>query len=243
MTTAWALYNTFRDPALLAAVRAEVDACTVQPPTAENPHKLDLDMDALLRQPVLQAVYAETLRLRMHFYIIRMPDPHSTGSLHGEDGGRPDNDIAFPHGWTIPRTRQTHIITSTTVAHRDADAWDSASEKPLDEFWAGRFLRRRRPGSDNLTASESEAEAEEFTHDGHRDGAWIPYGGGPRICPGRHFAKRQVLLTVGLMVGMFDAEMVGDEVELKEDLSLGGFGNGISCPVGPVGVRLRRRVR
>ncbi len=36
----------------------------------------------------------------------------------------------------------------------------------------------------------------------------FPYGGGTTICPGRFFAKQEILLTIGLLVSKFDIEFV-----------------------------------
>jgi cytochrome P450 len=186
----------------------EVDSCVL----SNEEGSTRFDVDRLLKQPVLQAVYAETLRLRMHFYIIRMPD-------------RIDMNI---NDWIIPK-RQV-IVTSTTAAHLDPKSWNISAEDehPIDTFWPGRFLKER--SSDQLIFSTKEL-----------DGAWIPYGGGPRQCPGRHFAKRQILLTAALMVTLFDCEISEEGMDIKEDLSLKGFGSGVSHAAGKVPVLMRAR--
>lgn len=208
-STFWAVYEVYRDPELLADIRAEVDTCAVQ---KEN--GLHFNIDHLLRLPLLQAVYAETLRLRMHFYIIRMPD-------------RVDINV---QDWIIPR--QKVIVTPTTVAHMDPERWSTGlnGEHPLDQFWVGRFLEfplKKIHGSTPKFSTRS------------LEGSWIPYGGGPRQCPGRHFAKRQILLTIALMVSLFDCEVLEESVQ--EDFTLWGFGSGVSNPVGSVPIRIRRR--
>lgn len=213
----WAIFEVYRDPDLLASVRAEVDACALK----HEDGRISFDVDHLLCLPVLQAVYAETLRLRMHFYIIRMPD-------------RVDMNI---RDWIIPR--QKVVVTSTTVAHMDRDVWDTGShdEHPVDQFWIGRFLKYPHEGdSDN----SNDPRSPEFSTKG-LEGSWIPYGGGPRQCPGRHFAKRQILLTTALMVSLFDCEILKEGMDLKEDFTLMGFGSGVSHPAGKVPVRIRRR--
>lgn len=73
------------------------------------------------------------------------------------------------------------------------------------------------------------------------EGSWIHYGGGPRQCPGRYFAKRQILLTVALMVNLFDCEILGDRLNAKEDFSLHGFGGGVSHPASKIPMRIPRR--
>ncbi|KAH6646126.1 cytochrome P450 [Truncatella angustata] len=218
----WTTFELYRDPELLASVREEVDACVL---TDADDH-IRFDLDKLLRLPVLQAVYAETLRLRMHFYIIRMPDKA---------------DMEF-RDWVIPRRKV--IVTPTTVAHFDSEAWNTGlnNEHPLDQFWIGRFLKypstsvrsSSRPGDSASTVTFSTKDLE---------GSWIPYGGGPRQCPGRHFSKRQILLTTALMISLFDCEIIEEGRNVKEDLTLKGFGGGVSHPVGKVPISIRRRNR
>ncbi|KAI1413327.1 cytochrome P450 [Hypoxylon sp. FL1857] len=211
----WAIFDIYRDPELLASVRAEVDACALK--GADG--CIWFDVDQLLRLPVLQAVYAETLRLRMHFYIIRMPD-------------RVDLNI---RDWIIPRHKV--IVTPTTVAHMDTNAWSTGlnNEHPVDQFWIGRFLRYP-PESFSGNASPTFSTKE-------LEGSWIPYGGGPRQCPGGHFAKRQILLTAALMVSLFDCEILEEGRDMREDFTLKGFGSGVSHPAGKVPMRIRRRGR
>lgn len=213
VSTSWAVYEVFRDPQLLAIVRAEVDACAAK----ADDGRISFNVDDLLRLPVLQAVYAETLRLRMHFYIIRMPD-------------RVDINV---QGWTLPR--QKVIVTPTTVAHMDSLAWSTGlhDEHPVDQFWVGRFLRYPHKDGDRPTTPEFSTK--------HLEGLWIPYGGGPRQCPGRHFAKRQILLTIALMVSLFECDILEEGRGVQEDFTLWGFGSGVSNPVGKVPVRIRRR--
>lgn len=213
-TTSWVTFDIFRDPELLARVRGEVSLC--KRTNDGSVHAAQFDIDQLLRQPVLQAVYAETLRLRMHFYIIRMSD-------------KVDLKI---QDWIIPRRKI--IVTSTTAAHHDAKRWNTGlnDEHPINEFWAGRFLKEsKNAANETVTFSTKETE-----------GLWIPYGGGPRQCPGRHFAKRQILLTTALMVTLFEFEIPGNGTDVKEDLSLKGFGGGMSKPAMKVPAKIRRRV-
>ncbi|KAF2112887.1 cytochrome P450 [Lophiotrema nucula] len=217
----WAIFEIYRDPELLASVRAEVDTCAFN--GADGRLQFDIDQ---LRLPILQAVYAETLRLRMHFYIIRMPD-------------RVDMNI---QDWIIPKRKV--VVTPTTVAHMDSTAWNTGSnnEHPVDQFWVGRFFDCPLNNNEGKEQSHSFSDSPTFSTKG-LEGSWIPYGGGPRQCPGRHFAKRQILLTIALMVNLFDCEILPEGRDVQEDFTLKGFGGGVSHPAGKVPVRLRRRKR
>ncbi|TGJ86045.1 hypothetical protein E0Z10_g2699 [Xylaria hypoxylon] len=202
-TTSWAIFDIYRDPDLLASVRAEVDTCTLE----SVDDRIRFDTNRLFRLPVLQAVYAETLRLRMHFYIVRMTD-------------RAAMDI---RGWIIPKRKV--IVTPTTVAHMDAKAWYTGqnNEHSVDKFWVGRFLQYAPEITRGDTQLHNFASPPIFSTKG-LEGSWIPYGGGSRQCPGRHFAKRQILLTIALMVSLFDCEILKEGRDVQEDLTLKGFG-------------------
>ncbi|KAJ4304491.1 hypothetical protein N0V90_000017 [Kalmusia sp. IMI 367209] len=162
----------------------------------------------------------------MHFYIVRMPD-------------RVDVNI---RDWIIPRRKV--IVALTTVAHMDATVWDTGAdnEHRVDQFWAGRFLRypagqrTDRSGVENHTSDATLPTAPTVPTflTKYADGAWIPYGGGPRQYPGRHFAKRQILLTTALFVSLFDCEMLGRAKNMGENFSLKGFGGGVSYPAAKV---------
>ncbi|KAI0867980.1 cytochrome P450 [Hypoxylon argillaceum] len=216
----WAIFEIYRDPELFASVRAEVDTCSLK----SSNGRIQFDTEQLFRLPVLQAVYAETLRLRMHFYIIRMAD-------------RVDMNI---RDWVIPR--QKVIVTPTTVAHMDSEAWSTGlnNEHPVNQFWIGRFLKYVSESDHGNKQLHSHVSPPIFSTKG-LEGSWIPYGGGPRQCPGRHFAKRQILLTIALMVSLFDCDILGEGRDVQEDFTLRGFGGGVSHPAGKVPMRIRCR--
>ena len=75
-----------------------------------------------------------------------------------------------------------------------------------------------------------------FTTEGLH-GIFLPYGGGQNTCPGRHFAKQEILLTVAALTSYFDIELLG--AETKESYRF--FGTGVLGPKGKTRFRLRRR--
>ncbi|KAI1390114.1 cytochrome P450 [Hypoxylon trugodes] len=95
-------------------------------------------------------------------------------------------------GYTIPTGAA--IQAPMTVAHYDESIW-GADQHPASEFWAERHVK--------------------YTEDGRRvfalagsSGSYFPYGGGNTICPGRHFAKHEVMATVALIISNFDIEFL-----------------------------------
>jgi cytochrome P450 len=62
--------------------------------------------------------------------------------------------------------------------------------------------------------------------------AFIPFGAGPRICIGRHFARLELKATLASIGSRFDFESEGD-IELAPQMT--------TQPAGPVRIRLRER--
>lgn len=143
------------------------------------------------------------------------------------------------------------------------------STSPLLEFQADRFLVPRvstsvspspsakgdpqKAGSDknkiaggdlqDKVEAQSSASSEneyEFSLDGLA-GLWLPYGGGQRMCPGRHFAKAEVLSTFALLFSRFELELHGsvDAGEVAPDLRW--VPTGALPPASKVPFRMRRR--
>lgn len=142
--------------------------------------------------------------------------------------------------WIIPK--QKVIVLPTTVAHMDSTAWNTGfdNEHPVGEFWVGRFLTYLSKEGNGDTKPHHTSASPTFSTKDH-EGSWIPYGGGPRQCPGRHFAKRQIILTTALFISLFDCEILKGGKDMKEDFTLKGFGSGVSYPAGKVPMRIRRR--
>ncbi|KAF5861183.1 hypothetical protein ETB97_000496 [Aspergillus alliaceus] len=38
--------------------------------------------------------------------------------------------------------------------------------------------------------------------------SFFPFGGGPSICPGRVFAKQEILMTIAALVTRFEIDMI-----------------------------------
>jgi cytochrome P450 len=57
------------------------------------------------------------------------------------------------------------------------------------------------------------------------DGAWIPYGGGLNMCPGRHFAKQELIGTFATLITHFELEILTpSEVRIEPDTGFRIFG-------------------
>lgn len=108
---------------------------------------------------------------------------------------------------------QTLVIFSRPPALNE-EAWFAAGRRsnfPLSQFQADRFLVPKSSSggneSPNKTSKEADSRREyECSLDGLA-GLWLPYGGGQRMCPGRHFTKAEVLSTFAFLLSRFDLEV------------------------------------
>lgn len=193
-----------------------------------------IDMKRLKEQPLIQSTYAEVLRL----YV-------ATASTRVSEYG----DITIA-GYNIPR--DSYLVMYSRTMALDHDAWARAGRtlnKPLDEFDADRFLVRADwacPGPRKTKTATAEETARatlserRFSMEGLL-GLWIPYGGGDHICPGRHLAKHQMMLTFAVLLSKFDFELTHpDAGKVLPNMTYAPFGT--LPPTSKVPFRMRRKM-
>lgn len=240
----WMIAEIIRDPALLCDVRFIVDSCCINSALSE----LEFDFVKLCDEPLLQSVYAKTLRLHVASFLFRGPD-------------RKEFNLK---GWCIPR--DAVILVSSFNAQMDPAIWSTRDERhchPIDHFWAQRFLEDTKEGSRSTDPPFSKTSVDgssleppgipsskATSRDGTppstpvfslkgRSGAWIPYGGGQRMCPGRHFAKQEMISSLAIMLTLFDIELVDKMGNIPEN-DMAGFGFGALWPKQEMPVRMRQ---
>ena len=224
------LANVVQDPSLLSRVRSELSSCLSPSSPSDS---LDFDLARLCDRPLLQSIYAEVLRLYTSVMIVRSTEY---------------TDVTIGN-WTFPK--DSMIAISSQMAHMDKEVWSTGYEArhPLQEFWAERFLvfkhdpssgpsNKRPQDSQPYPASRDAGEAK-FSLSGVT-GSWIPYGGGSKMCPGRHFAKQEILLTFAILCSAFDIELrTNAKSGPQPDMRF--YGLGTLPPRAKTPFRIRRR--
>lgn len=173
------------------------------------------DVERLLKKPLMQAIFAETLRLRVHGIIPR----------------KSPIDGVNVRGSLVPG-HKLFFINSTTE-HMDPAVWSNGAARghPPEEFWPGRFLLPEKTSKGELVYSIN-----------GKSGSWLPFGGGAHMCPGRFLAKRIMTGCIAHFVTLYDCNILSDKAARgQQDMSLRTFGLGTLHPSGHVAVRLRAR--
>lgn len=50
----------------------------------------------------------------------------------------------------------------------------------------------------------------------HNNESYIPFGGGPRFCPGKNLAILEIRLVLSMLLKNFDIEMITPHMDVKE---------------------------
>jgi len=174
------LIEIVRDPLLLQRVRDELVSAVA--PGTRSPAQLDINIPTLCALPLFVSIYKECLRLRASIPMTR----------------RLRNNIEID-GYTL--RAGNFILAPSWLSHMDEGVW-ATPQHPVHSFWAERFLQKGSSSSPDENAKLSAAS------DTIKAGDFFPYGGGSVICPGRFFAKQEILAAVAMMVMSFDLEYV-----------------------------------
>lgn len=243
----WALRDILLDKDLTARLVTEVDSCF-------RGTTLDLDVQKLGSLTLLTAVYLETLRLRAASPIGRTPiaDTFRLGRW------RFSRDVPiFSTSW-LGGHDPTFWNEGTIGPGPDGKP---KAKHPVEEFWAERFLEypddpssgpirktdAAAPGKNARSDPNITAEGEKAARPPPRivtsgmAGNFYPYGGGLNICPGRFFAKQEIMAGVAFMLRAFEFDIVDADAWRAVKPDMGYFPFGIVPPKGQMPVRMRRR--
>lgn len=126
----------------------------------------------------------------------------------------------------------------------------------VDEFWEDRFLQfpgdpKSGPAKQELAtnfskpkgilgdSSSSKQEDPKFTMEGVL-GAFVPFGGGQNLCPGRNYAKQEAICAIAIMLGNFELELI-DEGKGRPEPDMKYFSIGVVPPRGKFAARIKTR--
>jgi cytochrome P450 len=226
----WYLIEIYRDPALLSRVVPELEAAVKEPASPTDGSPAVFDLSPVLASPLAQSIYAEVLRMRISLLLNRCAD-------------RKDHRIG---PWTLKKGAYMTLPTAHVGYHEKAwEPYTDSGKAPIEEFWADRFLvpdeddeKTAEYGSPIDTTKEKSAQKLRFSTD-HLNGIWVPYGGGALMCPGRHFAKQEMMGSVTVFSHYYELEVLSGRAPTMDDKF---YGMGAQQPAEKTPVRIRRKV-
>ena len=188
----------------------------------------DIDIPTLISLPLLQSVFHETLRLYVDAFVTRE-------LFH---------DLVLPleNGKQVLFRKNTVLMAPSYISHHDVTVWHSPS---ANIWYAERFLRRdSETGKVFFSTTSTTAKG-----NGNNNAKAFPFGGGKTICPGRVFAKQEVMGAVAVFLMAFECKgLAYCEVDGRDRREFPGLkraygGAGVMGMDGDVRVRVRRRGR
>lgn len=234
----WTVFDVFSRAGLLSRVRDIAQS-------ARDTRAQESESIKLNGSPLLQSIFAESTRLRTVGIVVRV-------------AARPNFQLGE---WFFPNGSILGIPSRTGAMNKNIwDAGTEADPHPLDRFWEERFLtypdkpnsrplrkqeKTVRPGklenSKKINATKEQGPSEPSFSLTGLGGAYFPFGGGPTICPGRHFARQEIIGTLAKLAQDYDIELqvpCGWEPRMNNRF----FPIGVLPPVDKVAFRIRRRL-
>jgi hypothetical protein len=218
-TVFWNLLYIFADPEVTSAIRKEILTIITEDGKNEQGKRVfKLDITKFDDNcPLLVSTYRETIRLvNSHLGTRRVMADTTISDGNNSYLLRKGADCMMPAG----------------VTHLSASIWGPDASS----FNARRFLAP----SNTTKLIEKEKAA-----DKQRKGAYIPFGGGKHLCPGRNFAFAEVLGTVAVLVQGWDILGVDGGLVNVPVVRRARLGEGVVKPRGKeaeMGARVVRRV-
>ncbi|XXH01840.1 hypothetical protein Hte_008202 [Hypoxylon texense] len=215
----WYIFEALKDQDLQQRMIAEIQTCL--PPDAPD---VGRNIASLMDQPLLQSAYAETLRLRVAIALPRTCE-HSDFNLSGHRIKK--DKLLIVLTWPVPE---------------DEAAWVQSgrppSKKGVDEFWADRYLIPKQTTKDGNCGKDGSSNYE-FSLRG-LSGRFMPYGGGQHLCPGRHYAKSQLIGTLAFFFSQYELELLQPTQSNKVQPDMRWFPSGSLPPNRRVPFRIKR---
>ncbi|OLN96876.1 Cholesterol 7-alpha-monooxygenase 2 [Colletotrichum chlorophyti] len=179
--TTWAMMEVLKDPSLFQDLRSEaLHALNADPLSG----KRFFDVAKLTSLPLLQSVYVECMRLHVSINVTREII-----------------QATILHGYRLEKGAL--LQAPTNIAHQDEKTWAHDGHE-ASKFWAERHVKSVKM----VTNDKGQVTTEKQFVLAGKANEFFPYGGGVSMCPGRHFAKQEILLTIALLVTRFDIQFV-----------------------------------
>ena len=214
------------------------------PPDTGPGFNFTIDVPTLVVLPLFNSIFHETLRLYTDFLVSRdiffFMILRLTCSTHHPSSSSSSSRSTTTLQPQLLLKKNSLAVCPSWMGHRDPTPgiWGDHLDTDVNTFDPDRFLHHD-PETGKTTFSTA-----------NKSGKFFPFGGGKTICPGRVFARQEVLAAVALMVYGFEWRFEGfvdaDGKKREDGAGFPGLkkaysGTGIMAMDGDVRVQVRRR--
>jgi hypothetical protein len=217
----WSIIEILRKPQLAKQV---VTASSRHTSTGSATH----NVDRVARTPIFQSISHESARLHMAHC--------RTYTL--------EKDIALGERWTLPKGC-TAISFSRDIA-MNADVWAHARprtvERPLEEFWAERFLTP----DNNAVKASGRKQSKESIQTGNcnlegLESLVVDFGDKQQLAFGSDYARAMQAATLGVLLSEFEMQLCDPQATDAAVNPIRKEAYGAVRPLDRIAVRIRKR--
>lgn len=234
----WAVLDIIRTEGLRGRVMAETEPCF----TADS---FDFDVSRLCSQPLLNSIYMEELRLRAAATVTRqiVTDDFHLGRWRFQKGA---NIFAMPWFggrdetfWNTGKIDDPHAV-SRFWAERFLEYPDDPASGPVRKHDQREIYQSAVPEKAGRLKTVEDDKNAKLVSTG-LESHFFPFGGGPKICPGRFFAKQEIMATVAVLLRAYEMELIDPAAAENVGEDMARFPLGTLPPKGSIPFRIRRR--
>ena len=157
-----------------------------------------LHIPTLINQPILLSTLHEVLRIYVDTLVSRQV-PHDL-TLPLSHAPTPSSTATSEPQRSLFLKAGSLIMMPTYPAHTNPETWQNPSQPPPDTFFPYRFL--------TAPPTATALDKPTFSTTPY-NGMFFPFGGGKTICPGRVFAKQEIIASVAMVLLTFEFETLG----------------------------------
>lgn len=191
-----------------------------------------IDISTLVNQPILLSTLHEVLRVYVDVLVSRQIDHDMALPFSQPDSSNDKTGVR-----SLMLKAGDMVMMPSYPSHTNPE-WQAGNQPPPNEFYPYRFL------SSSPTACKGDKPV--FSTALY-NGMFFPFGGGKTICPGRSFARQEILGAVATILLTFDLELLGyTDGKGQPTSSFPTFrdsfpGSGVCAASGDTKVRITRR--
>ncbi|KAF2822260.1 putative cytochrome-like protein P450 [Ophiobolus disseminans] len=218
----WTLVELLRTPQLAKDLATRIDRYRPSQGAAYN-------ISAITDLPLIDSLLAETTRLRVASIVAHIPS----------------QSLKIGDHWLVPRN--TPILMFSHDLALDTKAWEKARpssvEKPLEDYWAERFILPNRSGSKaNQRGQRNDASASLFSME-DLEPLNITMGRSQSLLLGKYYVRTLHAATLAILLSEFELQLCDPDLFDAVVPPVRETAFGMVKPLEKVAIRIRKHTK